>query len=200
MKCYIFKALRNVEASNHASEYLPSSKNKCQRKFQSIYVILNTASRHLPFARFFLFCIHAQHFRSMVNLPVSSPWTLLWKVPTKLNEWSSMVLRAGGCCISTPISVWKSPSRCHPPLGRKDIHWHVQISQGTSASFSHMLMAPSDCSITQLPSLLLRETTVPTNHLKYLGLDGILKPGKLIIPVKFFFVVSATSDPSGSFE
>ena len=51
-----------------------------------------------------------------------------------------------------------------------------------------MLMAPAGCSITQLPSLLLRETTVPTNHLKYLGLDGILKPGKLIIPVKFFLL------------
>lgn len=51
-----------------------------------------------------------------------------------------------------------------------------------------MLMVPSDCSVIQLPSLLLRETTVPTNHLKYLGLDGILKSRKLVIPVKLFFL------------
>lgn len=122
LKCYIFKALRNVKASNHASGCLPSSKNKCQRKFQSIYVILNSASRHLPFAQFFLFRISCstcqEHDQSAT---VSSTWTLLRKVLTKLNKHTSMVLAAGSCCISIP-HLDAEESQQVPPSIRQEGH------------------------------------------------------------------------------
>ena len=123
LKCYIFKALHNIKASNHISEYHPSSKNKCQRKFQSIYVMLNTASRHLPFAHIFLFCISCSTFQGHdLSATGSATWILLRKVLTKLNKQTSMVLTAGSYCISTRPHLNAVESQQVPPSIRQEGH------------------------------------------------------------------------------